>query len=327
MNPSAELLEQIAQLEFVPREDGAKLANLLALYGSDWMTDLLNAEDRKGDGTSPGVVFEIPIEVEMDWPEPNLDREPFQAGTGASFFLDDVDAIFEDASDQDEADHLNTLDWGPFRDVISLWVSQRIDYLRSVVGLNAKEARIQAYEEIQGLDLGGDELLCATCASFFWDNQRRLNGAERDFCSIQCQEKVEKDCITCGTHYVVGRARRGWRNTDRLSGFCTSECAAEHYEKEAVDRAYVYGVKKRFEQYNSPAEFDESVTRRAVFDRDQGKCYICGKATNWVRQGDWDPNLANLDHKIPVSKGGSHTWENVALSCQLCNTRKGARDL
>jgi hypothetical protein len=37
------------------------------------------------------------------------------------------------------------------------------------------------------------------------------------------------------------------------------------------------------------------------------------------------PLLANLDHIKPVSKGGEHTWENVAIACMMCNIRKGAR--
>lgn len=315
-------MKELGDLEFVPEADRAKLANLLTFHGSEWMTDLLNAEDPKTDGTSKGVSLAFLLKPDEPHEEPF-----FPTGAGLEVFLTDVDWEYEAHTEKLREGDEFALEWDPILDAISLWISHRIMYLRTFQGKNAKEARVQAYEEIQGVDLGGEELLCATCASFFWDNQRRLKGAERDFCSIKCQEKVEKYCITCGTHYVVGRARRGWRNTDRLSGFCTPECAAEHYEKEAKDRAYLHGVKKRFEQYNSPAEFDESVTRRAVFDRDGGKCYICGKATNWVRQGDWDPSLANLDHKIPVSKGGSHTWENVALSCQLCNTRKGARNL
>ena len=32
-----------------------------------------------------------------------------------------------------------------------------------------------------------------------------------------------------------------------------------------------------------------------------------------------------LDHVIPRSKGGLHTWENVTTACESCNSQKGNR--
>jgi len=57
------------------------------------------------------------------------------------------------------------------------------------------------------------------------------------------------------------------------------------------------------------------LTRRAVFARDQWRCQYCGSAAE------------NLDHVIPKSKGGSHTWENVVAACRRCNSRKENRSL
>jgi 5-methylcytosine-specific restriction endonuclease McrA len=55
------------------------------------------------------------------------------------------------------------------------------------------------------------------------------------------------------------------------------------------------------------------LSRRAVFARDQGKCQYCGKAAE------------SIDHIIPRSKGGDHTWENVVACCRRCNTYKSDR--
>ncbi|NEQ69735.1 MAG: HNH endonuclease, partial [Symploca sp. SIO2D2] len=30
-------------------------------------------------------------------------------------------------------------------------------------------------------------------------------------------------------------------------------------------------------------------------------------------------------HVIPRSKGGKHSWDNVVIACELCNSRKGDR--
>ena len=33
------------------------------------------------------------------------------------------------------------------------------------------------------------------------------------------------------------------------------------------------------------------------------------------------------DHIVPLSKGGAHTWTNIAPACLSCNSSKGDRDL
>ncbi len=52
------------------------------------------------------------------------------------------------------------------------------------------------------------------------------------------------------------------------------------------------------------------LTRTAVFARDGNRCQYCGRVAEC------------LDHVIPRSKGGTHTWENVVASCRPCNVRK-----
>ncbi|HLB63077.1 MAG TPA: HNH endonuclease [Actinomycetota bacterium] len=55
------------------------------------------------------------------------------------------------------------------------------------------------------------------------------------------------------------------------------------------------------------------LTRRAVFARDSHACQYCGSTAE------------NLDHVIPRSKGGGHTWDNVVASCRRCNSKKENR--
>ena len=55
------------------------------------------------------------------------------------------------------------------------------------------------------------------------------------------------------------------------------------------------------------------LTRRAVFARDEGTCQYC------------KDRAENLDHVVPRSRGGTHTWENVVAACRACNTRKGSK--
>jgi 5-methylcytosine-specific restriction endonuclease McrA len=41
--------------------------------------------------------------------------------------------------------------------------------------------------------------------------------------------------------------------------------------------------------------------------------------------GLWLPNSPELDHIIPLAKGGDHTKSNVQCVCASCNRKKGAR--
>ena len=53
-----------------------------------------------------------------------------------------------------------------------------------------------------------------------------------------------------------------------------------------------------------------NLSRRAVFARDSWKCQYCGS------------HAETVDHLIPRSRGGPHTWENVVAACKRCNGRK-----
>lgn len=55
------------------------------------------------------------------------------------------------------------------------------------------------------------------------------------------------------------------------------------------------------------------VTRRAVFGRDGHRCQYCGAQAE------------SIDHVLPRSRGGGHTWDNVVACCRRCNVRKGDR--
>ena len=52
------------------------------------------------------------------------------------------------------------------------------------------------------------------------------------------------------------------------------------------------------------------LSRRAVFARDGHRCQYCNRTAE------------NIDHVVPRSRGGTHSWDNVVASCRSCNARK-----
>ena len=55
------------------------------------------------------------------------------------------------------------------------------------------------------------------------------------------------------------------------------------------------------------------LTRKAVFARDGGRCVYCGATAT------------SLDHVVPKSRGGPHSWDNVVSACGRCNHLKADR--
>lgn len=73
---------------------------------------------------------------------------------------------------------------------------------------------------------------------------------------------------------------------------------------------------------------DVGISLKRVCEIDRGVCYICNTPVNWE-----DYTLKNgkkvvhsmypsIDHVIPLSKGGTHSWDNVRLAHKGCNCKK-----
>lgn len=66
----------------------------------------------------------------------------------------------------------------------------------------------------------------------------------------------------------------------------------------------------------------DDIVHLDVFERDNWTCHLCGDAIDPRLRGDnwW---RATLDHLLPLSKGGSHTLDNVASAHWRCNMDRG----
>lgn len=77
----------------------------------------------------------------------------------------------------------------------------------------------------------------------------------------------------------------------------------------------IMSVKSHFtRKYKVPA-----LTAENLFRRDRFHCSYCGRFC----KGD----QATIDHIVPQSKNGAHTWNNTVLACRRCNHRKGNKML
>jgi 5-methylcytosine-specific restriction endonuclease McrA len=139
---------------------------------------------------------------------------------------------------------------------------------------------------------------CRSCTSMRWKTYKAANA-----------EHVRE----------LGRKHsREWysRNQDRARARAAARRAAN---PEAERDAY---RRWRAEQYG--AAIAGQVNFEDVWARDNGLCYLCGYGVD--RGVPWpDGGSPSLDHVVPLSLGGAHTPDNVALAHLGCNKSKSNR--
>jgi 5-methylcytosine-specific restriction endonuclease McrA len=144
------------------------------------------------------------------------------------------------------------------------------------------------------------DTLCRRCRRFENERGSTWKMIEREVKCAKCGHahigKVEGAmCEPCNA--VNKRVRRRGRKKGRLQSG---------------------GHRARARRYGVPYE---SVSRKVVYDRDEWTCYLCGVVV--VRSSTYRDDQASIDHVLPLSKGGPHTYSNVKTCCMLCNSTKG----
>lgn len=118
-----------------------------------------------------------------------------------------------------------------------------------------------------------------------------------------------RECRNCGARY---RKKLGRTCSDECSRLLQS--AARHAERIAR-RAILKAARV------------ESVNPFKVFTRDNWRCYLCGCDTPKDLRGTYEPNAPEVEHVVPIARGGKDAYDNVRCSCRQCNGIKGDRTL
>ena len=139
---------------------------------------------------------------------------------------------------------------------------------------------------------------------------------KKKYCSIECKKKgitgfgrkkfVKKTkdsvCPKCGIQHKA----------KSFNTIC-SKCNKEIY------KAYQKAARKR-RDYKLKIATVHPVIDRKVFERDKWKCIHCGIKVQKVNI--YADNAAELDHIVPLSLGGPHSYSNVQTLCRKCNANK-----
>lgn len=148
------------------------------------------------------------------------------------------------------------------------------------------------------------------CKEHFASITKKAKKLEQEKAKVKQTEELRakrtKVCVVCGKEFVGGAGRRT----------CSDRCRKK------------YGNRKKDKRISRSIIDDRDITLESLYRRDKGVCHICGKPCNYEDYtvggdtfiaGNWYPSI---DHVVPISRGGRHSWNNVKLAHRLCNTVK-----
>jgi 5-methylcytosine-specific restriction endonuclease McrA len=151
------------------------------------------------------------------------------------------------------------------------------------------------------------DFACAECEVGFKSRQRVAR-----YCSPECSGRgairLSRDnnqarhCASCGENFTP---------TGGANKFCSRVCS-----QRALDA--------QRSAHRRGAAAANYVDPYRVFVRDGWCCQICGGKTPRSLRGKHKDRSPELDHILPLSKGGPHTYDNVQCACRRCNLRKGS---
>lgn len=152
---------------------------------------------------------------------------------------------------------------------------------------------------------------CGVCETLF-----TTQTPFQQYCSPYCVREsqlvkpIKRVCVICGIVYEFHRG-------ENFDNSCSIECRKE--AKRRIKRIH----KQKRRAITKGAKCVERVSVIELFYRDGSRCQLCWKKLNLKRKVP-HPMAVTIDHIVPLSKGGEHSYKNTQLACFMCNALKGA---
>ena len=146
----------------------------------------------------------------------------------------------------------------------------------------------------------------------------KFNGQHQPQAKITDEELIKEarklNCVEIARKYNMS-AERVYRRAKKLGLDVNSVGGGGHY-------------RRRQRNIGRASEYDEGVTLKSVRIKYNDVCQICGLLVDdtAIENGHIKRLYPTIDHIIPLSKGGTHTWNNVRLAHMACNAGKCDRD-
>lgn len=196
---------------------------------------------------------------------------------------------------------------------------------------------IQEWEYIGGYTKGNSniKMKCLHCGRIETVKIDDVMGRKTYDCTVECIEEVKhkqeqeqllekkrkkkeqwealpvKKCLICNTEF------KSWQPTQMT---CSKKCSNKYNKQRKRERG-------RLRKYDIEI-VDHDITLDNLYERDNGVCHLCNGLCDWDDYSRRDgafivgPSYPSIDHLIPCSKGGVHSWNNIKLAHHYCNTIK-----
>lgn len=142
-----------------------------------------------------------------------------------------------------------------------------------------------------------------------------------------------RDCIECGQPFqpsgrelicsdecrVERRRRSGVERFRRWREQHVEEHRRRVRESDRANPEMKRACSRRRQQNVQAQRIGGPVTRRTVWGAGDGTCHYCARRLE-RDGGGWE---WQVDHRIPLSRGGPHSLENTVVCCTACNMAKG----
>lgn len=136
------------------------------------------------------------------------------------------------------------------------------------------------------------------------------------------QRRIEAEALKASRYHVIHCevCNKEILTNKSNKKYCSIECFNRASNRQV-------SLKRRLKDLD--IEKDWSINLSELMRRDNEVCHICGGKIDLndytIENGIFKvgKDYPSIDHVIPVTKGGNHTWDNVKLAHIGCNAKKG----
>ena len=155
---------------------------------------------------------------------------------------------------------------------------------------------------------------------YYREKHAEYRSRNREKLKVDAKKRRENNPEFTKLYYV--------KNRERILEYSHKYRKEHGYSKKTKAYSKAYKAKRRGAENLG----DKDITLETLYNRSDGICALCGEKCDYEDYVFRDKvfiagnRYPSIDHIKPLSKGGSHTWDNIQLVHKLCNSIKSNKE-